>query len=370
MFFSLSKTIDPRFPCNDRIGSWILNHDLGWQNNDCIWFKGYRYADINHGNFCQIHLDSNHNEINLTHDLERSFPLWWDSQLQVLTNCLGQGEQIWIDKKIRLLEQHIEISRHELIKEINLDPLPITQVIGLIDTNLRKKFHLLKQQKIPLKLFPSGGVDTLAMLCYARDIGLDCEIVNYEYFHYDHFTNQLFASIKSRHWAYQQIHHWTDACMFLTGACGDEYMFRGPTTIAMWAAWHDIELIPLIEKCQGYHRYYFLLEKNRKLFDLFYSQRLQLRKKFPQKHDLAYHLVDMNLNDHQHWHLGNTLTWTPFKDIEIFKLLLRVPIDELIEQWINADISKQLISDKYRVLLSDQKNCRPRHNLVWSKLDG
>ena len=353
-----------RFPCHDSIGSWILNHDLGWQHNDNTWSKGYRYDDINHGNFCQIRFDDKDNTISLAHDLERSFPLWWDHEQKVLTNCLGHGEQIWVDQKISLDEQDIKIVRHDIIGKIDLDVLSMAKAIKSIDSNLRKKFAFLKNQTLPLKIFPSGGVDTLVLLSYIRECGLDCEIIDYEYFHYDYFTNQMFSSIKKQHWAYQQIHHWTDPCMFVTGSCGDEYMFRGPTTIAMWVAWHDFDLVSLIEKSQGYHRHYFMLEKNRQVFDYHYSQRHQLREKFPDKHDLAYHLIDMNLNDHQHWHLGNTLTWTPFKDIEIFKTLIRIPIDELLEQFVNAGISKKLINDEYRFLLSDQKNLRPRHNFI------
>ena len=46
----------------------------------------------------------------------------------------------------------------------------------------------------------------------------------------------------------------------------------------------------------------------------------------------------MNLHDHQHWHLENTLTFTPFKDIEITKLILQLAPEDLIKHFKDAVI--------------------------------
>ena len=50
------------------------------------------------------------------------------------------------------------------------------------------------------------------------------------------------------------------------------------------------------------------------------------------------------VNDFQHWHLGNTLTFTPLRDIEIFKTLLRLDTDTAIKQIVNSEISFELIA--------------------------
>ena len=71
-------------------------------------------------------------------------------------------------------------------------------------------------------------------------------------------------------------------------------------------------------------------------------------------------------NDHQHWHLGNTLTWTPFKDIEITKTLLQCPINELIPQFLDGQLSKDLIIDYNTNIidyLSQYKNYNSNENL-------
>ena len=54
-----------------------------------------------------------------------------------------------------------------------------------------------------------------------------------------------------------------------------------------------------------------------------------------------------------------TLTWTPLRDLEIFKILIRLPLDVQLTQIMNSDISRALIErngDGLSQLISDQKN--------------
>jgi hypothetical protein len=65
------------------------------------------------------------------------------------------------------------------------------------------------------------------------------------------------------------------------------------------------------------------------------------------------------VNDWQHWHLGNTLTWTPFRDLELFKLFLALPYEQAVAQIMNSAVSCELIERNVPGLtqvLSDQKN--------------
>jgi hypothetical protein len=68
---------------------------------------------------------------------------------------------------------------------------------------------------------------------------------------------------------------------------------------------------------------------------------------------------DYNSNDWQHWHLGKTLTYTPLRDIEMFKLYARLEVDALKEQLMNSAIQIRLIgknNPKLLNILSPQKN--------------
>jgi hypothetical protein len=70
-------------------------------------------------------------------------------------------------------------------------------------------------------------------------------------------------------------------------------------------------------------------------------------------------LCNIIVNDWQHWHLGNTLTWTPLRDLRIIKILLRMPVPHAINQIMNSEFSKCLIERNVSGatrFISDQKN--------------
>jgi len=73
----------------------------------------------------------------------------------------------------------------------------------------------------------------------------------------------------------------------------------------------------------------------------------------------APELCNTVVNDWQHWHLGNTLTWTPFRDLELFKLFLALPYEQALGQIMNSSVSCELIERNVPGLtcvLSSQKN--------------
>lgn len=361
MFFSISKQPDHRFPCQTDMGSWIVNHDNGWIQTAGSLRKGYFYQTISHGNFCEIKTSGD--RIVIGHDHERSYPLWWNQETLTLTNCFETGQKLWTDDRVQLTDDGIVIEKTDIIGPIDESPLTSDQAVALLDKRFADKFRALKTEPLPLKIFVTGGIDTACLYSYLLVGQIKFDLITYEYFDYDHFTNNFASTLRETHWAYKQMHHWNNPCILLTGACGDEYMFRGPAIIAKWAAWHQIDIISLIEKHGGYHSAYFLKVKNRKIFQTELDQQDALRHCYPTKTALMRHLIDINLNDHQHWHLGHTLTWTPFMDIELFKIMMRLDQDSLINQWTNAEINRKLISRDCLQFISTYKNHHPRHKL-------
>ena len=97
-----------------------------------------------------------------------------------------------------------------------------------------------------------------------------------------------------------------------------------------------------------------------------WDTRHQLQERYATVADINNQALNILANDYQHWHLGNTFTWTPYKDLEIIRLLLRCPIDQLIPQFLDGAISKTLIR-KYNPdvlqFLSRYKNHNARENL-------
>jgi hypothetical protein len=100
-------------------------------------------------------------------------------------------------------------------------------------------------------------------------------------------------------------------------------------------------------------KHYFGLPKNREILMKTNAVTQLSTEKFYR------YLSNTVVNDWQHWHLGNTLTWTPLRDLEIFKTLLRLPFDLALPQILNADFSRALIERNapgLTELMSPRKN--------------
>jgi hypothetical protein len=65
------------------------------------------------------------------------------------------------------------------------------------------------------------------------------------------------------------------------------------------------------------------------------------------------------LNDWQHWHLGKTISYTPFRDLRLFQTIARLEFDDLVEHIMNSSIQKELITrnnPELLQILSTNKN--------------
>jgi hypothetical protein len=330
---------------------WI-NCDNGWQRTDLIFYKGYD------NNYCKIAVDSN--GATIEHSWPRSFPLWY--QEGIVTNIDPTlATQAWTDDTVS-----IDIFGKATTTKIDLD-LKIPSEILTIDQaqhRIRRRLDAkLKQVPANIKLFCSGGLDTLLLYSMLLDRH-PFELITDEHYEQDTFTktNQLTLN---KFWGYTQIHHWTNPTWLATGSHGDEYFLRGPAVIAMLTAWHNIDFGKLLaDNPECYHYYHF-----NKYLDLWtdsWNNRQQLQKEYPTIELLHQQILNILVNDHQHWHLGNTLTWTPYMDIEISKTLLQCPINELIPQFLDGRLSKDLIIDYNPDIidyLSQYKNHNSQENL-------
>jgi hypothetical protein len=122
-------------------------------------------------------------------------------------------------------------------------------------------------------------------------------------------------------------------------------MFRNPRTNALKCKLHGKDLFAEIQP-SDYHYAYYARPKNKKYMSLTEC-----------KDDIEL-LNEIN-NDHQHWHLGKTLTFSPLNDLEITRLMLRLPIEDLLRQMTNAELTKELIKLNWPDALdcvSHQKN--------------
>lgn len=329
---------------------WV-NCDNGWMQTGTTFYKGYD------DNYCRITVDAG--GAGITHSLPRSFPIW--HQTGIVTNIDSTLTPAWTDDAISMdLSGNIINTKINTDLKVPIETLTISQAQYLIQQRLDKKLTQLPDN---VKLFCSGGIDTLllyAMLAGQRSF----ELIVDEYYEQDTFTktNQIALN---KFWGYTQIHHWTSPTWLATGSHGDEYFLRGPAVIAMLTAWHNIDFGKLLaDNPDCYHYHHF--NKYTELWTNSWNNRHQLQNEYPTVELLNQQIMNILVNDYQHWHLGNTLTWTPYKDIEIARILLQCSINELIPQFLDGRLSKDLIINYNPAIidyLSEYKNHNAQENL-------
>jgi hypothetical protein len=240
-----------------------------------------------------------------------------------------------------------------VIGDINVTELDFHQAQDQVhDILTRKTQQFLSHNKLPIKVFLSGGVDTMLVYSYLQAAGAEFELLGHEHFDHDFFWRNNSHNIK-QYWGYGQTHHWHSPCVLASGAPGDEFTLRSPVTANLYLLHYDTSIPKLLELDQPYlHGAYFKLPKHTKIFD----QQVKSTNQTPQLH---YELCNTVVNDWQHWHLGNTMHWTPLRDLEIFKIIMRLPLQDSKNQIMSSIFSQALIERNVpgaTEYLSDEKN--------------
>jgi hypothetical protein len=377
MFFKLAHTIDDRFPVQHHLGKIVLNVDSGWhthqRDNLRYVFKGYvedagwspellaATSDLKAlGNFCVFCFDTTAQTLSLKTNRWRGMIVWnkpgqWISNLDRGSYTIWNDSSITVDQDLSFLETKVDIIGDTSAADITPSHL-IDRVHQILDSRIGNFLH---HNTLPVRVFCSGGIDSTLVWSFIKRHTLDYELVLENRVQWDYFWCRNRRQITQQFWAYQQIHHWLEPCVLTSGAPGDEFFFRSPVTVNLWCMYNNIDIFDLLRPGVGILYDYFMLEKNQALFRSQQSDRSldEVMRKKPS--DFNRYLCDIVVNDCQHWHLGNTLTFTPLRDLEIFKLFLNLSPNNVFPQIFNGDISRALIARNDPTMLdlmSDVKN--------------
>ena len=370
MFFHISQQSQENYPCQWQLGSFAISTDDGWSQLAIgpvqILYKGYTdlgpldsllgqvmFQSIPYltGNFCALVVVND--TLTIQTDRYRGFPIYIDEHS--VNNLIATDRTAWTDSLITV-HADLVVTEHkfDVIGEINTSELNFQQALDQVhDILTRKTQQFLSHNILPLKVFLSGGVDTMLLYSYLRAANAEFELLDYTHLEHDHFwrTN---SHLIEKHWAYRQTHHWKQPCILASGTPGDEFMLRNPVTGNFYLQNLGTTLNESILPEHTQHDY-VKLEKNQK----------QLTKQSVlcgTREELHYKLCDIMINDWQHWHLGNTLHWTPLRDINILKIIMQLPLQHAIDQITDSKFSQALIERNISGgsgFISDQKNTGP-----------
>ena len=370
MFFAISPGPQNNFSKTYQLSpTFTVSTDEGWHHTSVgryqLVFKGYADAArldtlldeivTQHepkllGNFCAIVFDSVTDTVQVKSDRYRSFPIYVkDNQV---TNLLPGGRTVWADSLITInTDYEIVEDKFDVIKEIDTSIVSWNEAVDIVDNILLNKTrNFINNNDLPVRVHLSGGVDSLLVYSYFRRLNAPVELIKCQHIDYDRFWLMNFATVQKNYWAYRQIHHWTDACVLTSGAPGDEFMLRSPTTIQRYACSNNINIIDVLESTDCLHSDYF-----KRYLDVFNTP----EKPFEYHDQLVHSICNTIVNDWQHWHLGQTLTFTPLRDLDITKTMLRLSPDHVSRQMFDSEFSTELIrrcEPDLSGLISNKKN--------------
>ena len=372
MFFALQSQRNERFPQHFELGQLVLNTDQGWHmaehDDRVLIYKGYiddrvlghSLQDIQKhtGNFCVFEFDKQTGLVTMHTDIWRSFVCWFDPESGI-SNLFKSDHAVWVDSQISI-DQDLALheTKFDVIGQVDDAPVSRESAINLIQGILMQKVQaFLAHNQLPIKVFCSGGIDSALVAALVLSQGASHERVLESRVCWDYFWCKNSCHITENFWGYRQIHHWLDACVLTSGAPGDEFMLRSPTTGNLWLMHHGLDIFDYITTGSCYHRSYFLQYQ-----DLFRNQQddpvIQDAVRLPRKDFLRY-VCNIVANDCQHWHIGNTLTFTPLRDLDIFKIMARLNVADGLSQFLDSAISRAVIERIYPDVLSivsDKKN--------------
>jgi hypothetical protein len=370
MFFHISQQPQENYPCQWQLGSFAVSTDSGWKQFTVgpvqILYKGYAdagplesllgqvmFQSTPHltGNFCALVVV--HDTLTIQSDRYRGFPIYIDSN--GVNNLVATDRTAWTDSLITV-HADLAVTEHkfDVIGSIDTTELSFQQAQDQVhDILTRKTQQFLSHNTLPLKVFLSGGVDTMLVYSYLCAAGAEFELLDNFHFDHDYFWRANSDKI-SQHWAYNQTHHWRNPCVLMSGTPGDEFMLRNPETGNRYLQQAGTSINQLVKPHHMQHDY-IKQDKN--------QQKLkETTQPAVTKEQLHHKLCNMTLNDWQHWHLGNTLHWTPLRDLDMFKIIMRLPLDQAADQILNSGFSTALIERNMpggSKLISNQKNTGP-----------
>ena len=370
MFFQIDKNFNPDFPCHWQLGDFHVSTDMGWEITQRlgvkILYKGYADSAALYtllediicqrtpkllGNFCVIaQVDGS---LQIQTDLYRSFPIYISDH--DINNLVRTDHVAWTDSLITM-DRDFDVveDKFDVIGDIDISEVSLDQALDQVhDVLTIKTREFLNHNQLPLKVFLSGGVDTMLVYSYLVAAGAVFELLDYDHLEHDYFWRNN-SHLLTENWGYQQTHHWKTPCILASGTPGDEFMLRNPVSADFYLRHLGATLSQLIHPTHMQHDY-VKLEKN--------QQKLNNQPPLlPTQYDLHQYLCNVMINDWQHWHLGNTLHWTPLRDLDIFKIIMRLPVKDAIEQIVDNKFSRLLIERNLPGgpgLLSKQKNIGP-----------
>jgi hypothetical protein len=377
MYFELSKNKNLDYSKFYQIKNYILSTDLGWKEiqglHGKIIYKGY--ADVNLENFLKNCYPANNempngsftaimetaSTIYIKHDRSRSYPIFIDDDRSKCTNLTRHKTIIWpdtyvfIDCDSDIIKTKYVENEFEKKQDVSFNET-CDSILSLLNKNIN---HFASNHNMPIKVVPTGGVDSTLLIGLLKHNNLDFEIINYEHKDWTYFykKNRLAVSENIGNMLFIKIGHtWgTKPTVLANGWHGDQHFFRDYLPLAVLCKAKNIDLPGQAQKYKGAYAHQFILDEMNDRQE----QHEQITKNIIDVSSAYKKIFEIIIASFQCWHFEETIYWSPFKNIEITKSILQMSDKDIIDNAFMASVQKKLIEKVDPNLLdviTNQKN--------------
>lgn len=356
MFFAVTNKRDDHFPQTYSLGNLYVNVDDGWNTFEtddsiCI-FKGYadnaRLVDLveadsfynQHGNFTVLQYNKQNQTITVFSDQWRAYRIWYSKDYG-LSNLHKKDSEIWTDDSV-IISQDLSIQHNvqDVIGDLPQTHTDLESVLNYAHNKLLEKTeNFLKHNNLPLKVFLTSGSDTMLVYSYIQQLTNKYDMLWERKIEWNYFYMHNHQTIHREVPLGLYLHLYNDPCVLASGAPGDEFLVRNPQMVSSIARYYGVDFWSLFDESPNDYmkdHYEKVFYNYKKPFAPYNLDGLGLP-------EMVRHLANINANDAQHWHFCNTYTWTPLRDLDIFKQIVALPLDQLVGQITGAEISIELI---------------------------
>jgi hypothetical protein len=309
--------------------------DKGWSQHNSVWYKGYSTEcklseNIDNilsgykpkGIWCVI--SSVEGIYKVYHPELCNFP---SNGFTNLYDNTASGNRLELNQYINSMDVVVD----------NVVSMLVDTCQGYVNNNIDT-----------LNIWCTGGLDSVLLLAICEKANIPYNLYAHKSSYSSHveYDTNLTKHVKHEFPNYSFISLFADKTVLATGYGGDNYFCRHPVQINLLA---NSLGKTVVDVAKTHHYVYPYLRK----------QSLQNITTSLSEEEVKQRLLYQIQIWYSVWHIDNTITFTPYQDIDLFKMILTLPIHELIEASLDGTIQKKAIEKCNPELLSlvdGQKN--------------
>jgi hypothetical protein len=359
MYFELAQQSNIDFPKHFEMNNFVLSTDLGWSQIDGTYgkiiYKGYAYQDLPaclislnpenpepiHGSFTAI-IQKN-NKIYIVTDNTREFPIYFDRGKVVITNLTKHQDTAWPDTSLQIdCENNVINSQYKGIDFVPGEQKDINSTTDktLDILNNSVSTYILKC-KDPIRIVPTGGLDSTLMIALLKQNNANFEVIDYEYKKWTYFRWKNGEKIKKENGPWTRYGHtWGETPVTLAhGWMGDQYFFRDYLPLAVLCKSKNIDLKQEFKRFEGSYCYEHLCED----MEQRQSSWQEITKEIVDQKSAYKKIFEIIRGSFLWWTFEKTTYWSPYKDLEILKHVLHLSIEDLLQNAFHGTIQTKML---------------------------